>query len=591
MARLRRGPYERGARLGLLAALSIGGALASASSCSSVTEVVVVVDGDVTDVDTIALRVEGVSGVVADRRVDFRDGAALPLTLGVQAGTDERGPFVVRAEAWRGDDVVVSRVARSRLVPGESRVLVVSLCRACDGTECAAATTCAPDGACEAVASELDLPRWTGSAPRHACGASAADAGDGGGGEDAGLEASVLPGGYHELTDARLWSTVDLSKTVDPSLKGYVGAAFDGRYLYLSPWAYGGAAHGNVARFDTTLPFEDEASWTSFDVSSVDPRAKGFAGAAVFDKKLLYLVPFQNPVGTPSGLVARFDTNQAFGAASAWSFIALTANATTPNTGGHGGAVLSKSHVWLPSRTTARSIALHDVRQPALDAGWEAYDTQTKLDAGAGKATGYYGGAFAGDKLYFAPFDDGAGPHGIAIRHGIGGLELNWSAFDLTTLSLAWRGFAGIVFDGKRYLYYVPYENARGVRHGNVVRFDTLGGFADPASWRGVDVSAFDARLKGFIGGVFDGRFVYLVPFDDTAGVVVTRYDTLGDFAAASSWTTFDARTLPGGAQRFNGGAFDGKYVYFVPYADGPVVRFDARDTPVPLNTANGSFL
>ena len=51
---------------------------------------------------------------------------------------------------------------------------------------------------------------------------------------------------YHDMTNPAFWSTFDLT-VVSPSAKGFVGAAFDGRYVYLVP-ANNGSRHGLVTR-------------------------------------------------------------------------------------------------------------------------------------------------------------------------------------------------------------------------------------------------------------------------------------------------------------------------------------------------------
>src|SRR6185503_18409156 len=75
------------------------------------------------------------------------------------------------------------------------------------------------------------------------------------------------------------------------------------------------------------------------------------------------------------------------------------------------------------------------------------------------------------------------------------------------TAALGAGGFVGAVFDG-RYLYYCSYACDL------IVCFDTSGEFTDPASWqsyRGDHTKGL--RTNGFDGGFFDGRFVYFVPF------------------------------------------------------------------------------
>ena len=96
-----------------------------------------------------------------------------------------------------------------------------------------------------------------------------------------------------------------------------------------------------------------------------------------------------------------------------------------------------------------------------------------------------------------------------------------------------------------------------------------------------------NTAAKAFFGAAFDGRFIYFVPngYVPIDGVVV-RYDTTLAFATKSSWSAFDATTVNAAAKGFAGAAFDGRYVYFVPYGNatrsGVVLRFDAK-TPASM--------
>jgi hypothetical protein len=93
--------------------------------------------------------------------------------------------------------------------------------------------------------------------------------------------------------------------------------------------------------------------------------------------------------------------------------------------------------------------------------------------------------------------------------------------------------------------------------------------------------------LGGFFGGVFDGRYLYLVPSYADA---VARYDTEAPFADAASWTMFRATSLSASATHFHSGAFDGRYVYFVPGLTSLAVRFDAKSPPSMPASYHGSF-
>lgn len=70
------------------------------------------------------------------------------------------------------------------------------------------------------------------------------------------------------------WSVFDLT-TVDARATSFRGAVFDGRYVYLVP----SGAYGIVSRLDTQAPFTSAASWTTFQLTNLNPALAGFTGA------------------------------------------------------------------------------------------------------------------------------------------------------------------------------------------------------------------------------------------------------------------------------------------------------------------------
>jgi hypothetical protein len=151
-----------------------------------------------------------------------------------------------------------------------------------------------------------------------------------------------------------------------------------------------------------------------------------------------------------------------------------------------------------------------------------------------------------------------------------------WSFFDTSAFNVKAGNYQGAVFDG-RYLYFAPRGN------GIVTRYDTTSNFGSSGSWQGYDLTLVDSRATGFRGAVFDGHYVYFVPDQS----LVVRFDTQIAFGSNAAWSAFDTATLPapdsgppvGG---FAGGVFDGRYVYFVPYEYGTtkigrVVRYDPQ--------------
>ena len=75
---------------------------------------------------------------------------------------------------------------------------------------------------------------------------------------------------------------------MNASYKGYSGAVFDGRYIYYVPCIGNIGYHGFIVRYDTTTAFSG-GTYNVYDVASnVNPNCKGFKGA-VFDGRYIYL--------------------------------------------------------------------------------------------------------------------------------------------------------------------------------------------------------------------------------------------------------------------------------------------------------------
>jgi hypothetical protein len=134
----------------------------------------------------------------------------------------------------------------------------------------------------------------------------------------------------------------------------------------------------------------------------------------------------------------------------------------------------------------------------------------------------------------------------------------------------------GGAFDG-RYVYLAPLFNGLGV----AARYDTKGaGLKAKSSWETFATSKVNPSIGGFIGGAFDGRYVYFVPYENAVGNydgILARYDTTGSFRDAAAWGSYELSRVNASAIGFGGAVFDGEYLYFVPDVDPIVVRFGAR--------------
>jgi hypothetical protein len=397
---------------------------------------------------------------------------------------------------------------------------------------------------------------------------------------------------YRSLTDPTLWDAFDVS-TLNAGARGFRGGAFDGRYVYFAPQATNDGADGLVVSFDSQRPPEDARAWAAFDLTTVDARARGFCGAA-FDGRYLYLVPLSD-VSAPHGVVARCDTHVGFGSPQAWSTFDVAA--LNADAGGFTSSVFDGRYLYLVPGLTAPASALltrYDTRGP-FDApsSWSAFSVSS-IDP---RAWGFWGAVFDGRYVYLVPYYNGQSD-GVVARYDTRGpyeSPASWSTFDIASLNAGARGFAGGAFDG-RYVYFIPHDD-NGADNGLVVRYDSTQALASRAAWTTFDLTTVDPEAKDFAGGVFDGRYLYLAPFENDFGAsgVVARYDTQAPYNAVASWSVLDVGTLNAGAKGFMGAVSDGSYVYFVPsYSgynyDGLVVRVLSK-TPAWLPRGwNASF-
>src|SRR5262249_48205772 len=93
---------------------------------------------------------------------------------------------------------------------------------------------------------------------------------------------------------------------------GFVGAQFDGRYVYFAPHFNGTTTTGETVRYDTQgSGFTNGASWQAFDTSTLNAQAVGYQHAG-FDGQYIYYCPsnYYNgavpPGSLPDGPIVRF---------------------------------------------------------------------------------------------------------------------------------------------------------------------------------------------------------------------------------------------------------------------------------------------
>ena len=217
---------------------------------------------------------------------------------------------------------------------------------------------------------------------------------------------------------------------------------------------------------------------------------------------------------------------------------------------------------------------------------FSAYDAGTTDDL---VCKGYMGGVCDGRYIYFAPNRDGndrESVHGRVLRydtHREFRDPQSYTAFDVEHAThLRTVNYYGTAFDG-RYIYFSPQDEGHQY-HSRVLRYDTHHAFKDPASWSVHDLDMIHSHQ----GIAYDGRYIYFPPGyegiasydaikEDKHSGQVVRYDTRGAFANSQCWQTFDSKILSDRTCNFDGGTYDGRYIYFAPLSNGVVLRYDTH--------------
>lgn len=406
-------------------------------------------------------------------------------------------------------------------------------------------------------------------------------------------DGSVDNAKYAAFDDLSKWAAFDL-KAVNPEFNGFYGGGFDGKRLYFTQQRINSSV---MAIHDPSDPFDAGASWRAFNFTDVDPLARGYVGGVRAGDRMFF-PPHVRQTGAlaqAQGIVIRHEPSETFD--GGWSAFDIGAQVDPEAVGMFGGA-FDGTHVYFapyalgatPTFVCNSTVARYDTRAPyGSPQSWLTFDL---LSAFGGNACGFQGAIFDGRSLYLIPFR-----LSTLVRYDTAAsfvVNTSWTGFDLGTLNEAAHDFTGGVFDG-RYLYLVPGNT--GATPALALRYDTQTSFdAGTGGWVVFPMSQLSPLANGFAGGAFDGRYVYFVP--ERHGLFV-RYDTRAPFDDPKSWSTFglDKLNVPehvpgtgGVVSNFRGAIFDGKSVYFVPQM-GVVVRFDAKDPPGLPSFHPGSFL
>lgn len=396
-----------------------------------------------------------------------------------------------------------------------------------------------------------------------------------------------LGGSLVGLTKTMSESTTSFfdTTTVDSGSHSFCGAAFDGRNIYMVP-----NNSGQITRYDThsASGFNSVSSYEVFDMASIDEECVQYAGAVYDENQYIYFVPFNF-----SGKLVRYDTRATFTDEASYEVFDLTT--VSADSVGFFGAIVAGKYIYFipfvklgdPFIEANGQITRYDTTLPFGDAGsYSVYDTRAVSPVSAGFSGACYDGQF----IYLVP--TWGAPLGMASGQ-ITRYDTTLSFTDAGSYSIyntsvgvdaASKGFRGAVYDGQ-YIYFIPADN--GVPFGQITRYNTALSFTDNASYDVHDTTGVNANSKGFLGGFYDGRYVYFVPNNNGAEFgQITRYDVTKDFKANGSYQVLDTTSINANSKGFYGGICDGRYGYFIPNSNGQITRIETYNgPPVPVLT------
>ena len=301
---------------------------------------------------------------------------------------------------------------------------------------------------------------------------------------------------------------------INTNAKGFRGCFTDGRYGYMVPNLYNGLFHGNFVRVD--LQNFTTAGVTILNLASVNAAYTGFHGGFT-DGRYGYLIPNSTGTGATHGNFVRVDLQN----------------------------------------FTTTGVTCVDL---------------TSVNA---NCKGYTGGFTDGRYGYLVPNGNVSVPHGIFVCVDLQNFtNAGVTVLDLGSINASYKGFQGGFTDG-RYGYLVPNWYSFFVRV-DLQNFTSSG-------VTGLNLGSVNAAFKGFSGGFSDGRYGYLVPYYNTSwfGILV-RVD-LEDFTTTGV-TSFDLTTINAAYKGYYGGFTDGRYGYLVPFQNassvshGNVIRMDLQN-------------
>ena len=318
--------------------------------------------------------------------------------------------------------------------------------------------------------------------------------------------------------------------------------------------------------------FRSRDRWEQMDQSSAqgDADTSGGFGGCSFDGRYMYFPP------AGSDIAVRYDTTGRFRDIASWEQIGQdSAQGSATLDGGLDHSLYDGRYIYFNSVTNDTHVRFDTTGVFTDITFWENIEVRSaalganiNLSMNAMTFDGRYIYYTARDANTFARYDTNLPFTAIT----------SWTPMDLRS---AWgssattnTAFLGVAFDG-RYAYFGPSASD------TVIRYDTTADFQTIASWEQIRMSSATGGSDGsdnFNGMAFDGRHIYYIPLSTDSCV---RFDTLGTFTDITDWEQIAISSAQGqskgadGTNGFSGGSFDGRFIYYCTQTANTMLRYD----------------
>ena len=322
------------------------------------------------------------------------------------------------------------------------------------------------------------------------------------------------------ITKAQNWSQMSMSTAQGgaPLNSAYIGASFDGRYVYFVPFN-----SDTFVRFDTHGVFTTGAYWSHMNMSTAQGGALlnvAYLGAA-FDGRYVYFVPHR------SDTFIRFDTQGVFTTGGDWSHMNMsTAQGGAEIDDAYTDASFDGRYVYFVPYFSDTFVRFDTLGVFTTAGDWSQMSMST-AQGGATLDAAYRGASFDGRYVYFVPHNSDTFVRFDTL--GVFTTAGDWSQMSMSTAqggATLDAAYIGASFDG-RYISYGPkYSDT-------FVRFDTQGVFTTAGDWSQMNMSTAQGGAEiddAYYGVLFGGQYIYFVPTFSTTFVRFEAMKSKGAF-------------------------------------------------------------